>query len=58
MPRLDKTDYAKLALFGVMFVTCGVLVGLGRVPPEYLKMFMLLVAPSPVFSFGKKEDQK
>jgi hypothetical protein len=58
MNKLGVNDVAKLALFAVMFVTTAVLVGMNKLSPDVLKTFLLLVAPSPVFAFDKKEEEK
>ncbi len=55
MSKITGNDVVKAILFGVMFITTGVLVGMGKLHADVLKTFLLLVAPSPVFSFGNKD---
>jgi hypothetical protein len=53
--NIQASDKLKAAVFCVMFVGVAILVGLDKVSPDVLKTFMLILAPSPVFSFEKKE---
>lgn len=57
MEKFNNNDLVKAVLFGVMFITTGVLVGIGKLHADVLKTFLLLVAPSPVFSFGAKREE-
>lgn len=43
-----KGEIVKASLFGVVFIGLCILVGMGKLPTEYLKYLLFLLAPSPV----------
>lgn len=52
--KLNPSDYLKAAAFGVIIGCTTLLVALDKVTPDVFKSLVLILAPSPLFSFEKK----
>lgn len=52
--KLDPSDYLKAAAFSVVIICTSVLVALDKVSADTFKSLVLILAPSPLFSFENK----
>jgi hypothetical protein len=51
---LQRSDYLKAIAFGLVIICTSVLVALDKVSSDTFKSLVLILAPSPLFSFEKK----